>query len=163
MTRFAPKPLIISAVAAVVLVGGLGVIAPRLRPGAHAGHAQVVYYCPMHPTYTSPKPGDCPICNMKLVKREPTADQPSAGQGVPQQTKDICYMHNCPMEKQGKKCPMLVVAKAGEKVTCPICRTHVAEAAATPAGRCALLSVAALAISCLFGLVGFVTETLAYR
>ena len=29
-----------------------------------------VYYCPMHPTYTSDRPGDCPICNMKLVKRE---------------------------------------------------------------------------------------------
>jgi len=24
----------------------------------------------MHPTYTSDRPGDCPICNMKLVKRE---------------------------------------------------------------------------------------------
>ena len=28
-----------------------------------------VYYCPMHPTYTSDRPGDCPICNMKLVQR----------------------------------------------------------------------------------------------
>ena len=25
------------------------------------------YYCPMHPSYRSDKPGDCPICNMKLV------------------------------------------------------------------------------------------------
>jgi membrane fusion protein, copper/silver efflux system len=25
------------------------------------------YHCPMHPTYTSDKPGDCPICGMKLV------------------------------------------------------------------------------------------------
>jgi Cu(I)/Ag(I) efflux system membrane fusion protein len=29
-----------------------------------------VYYCPMHPSYTSDRPGDCPICNMKLVKKE---------------------------------------------------------------------------------------------
>lgn len=29
-----------------------------------------IYYCPMHPTYTSDKPGDCPICNMKLVKKQ---------------------------------------------------------------------------------------------
>ncbi len=29
-----------------------------------------VYLCPMHPTYTSDKPGDCPICGMRLVKRE---------------------------------------------------------------------------------------------
>ncbi len=27
------------------------------------------YYCPMHPTVTSDKPGNCPICGMKLVKR----------------------------------------------------------------------------------------------
>ncbi len=29
-----------------------------------------IYYCPMHPTYTSDRPGDCPICNMKLVKED---------------------------------------------------------------------------------------------
>jgi len=27
-----------------------------------------VYYCPMHKTYHSDKPGNCPICSMKLVK-----------------------------------------------------------------------------------------------
>jgi membrane fusion protein, copper/silver efflux system len=31
--------------------------------------AKDLYYCPMHPTYTSDKPGDCPICGMSLVKR----------------------------------------------------------------------------------------------
>ncbi len=29
---------------------------------------KALYYCPMHPSYTSDRPGDCPICNMKLVK-----------------------------------------------------------------------------------------------
>jgi len=33
-----------------------------------------LYYCPMHPTYTSDKPGDCPICGMKLVKKETTKE-----------------------------------------------------------------------------------------
>ena len=28
-----------------------------------------VYLCPMHPTYTSDRPGDCPICSMRLVKK----------------------------------------------------------------------------------------------
>ncbi|HXV27800.1 MAG TPA: efflux RND transporter periplasmic adaptor subunit, partial [bacterium] len=27
------------------------------------------YFCPMHPTYVSDRPGDCPICNMKLVSK----------------------------------------------------------------------------------------------
>jgi Cu(I)/Ag(I) efflux system membrane fusion protein/cobalt-zinc-cadmium efflux system membrane fusion protein len=31
---------------------------------------KTIYHCPMHPTYTSDKPGDCPICGMKLVPVE---------------------------------------------------------------------------------------------
>lgn len=31
----------------------------------------VKYHCPMHPTYISDKPGDCPICGMRLVPMEP--------------------------------------------------------------------------------------------
>ena len=42
-----------------------------MRPNVstHQQREKATYYCPMHPTYTSDKPGDCPICNMKLVKR----------------------------------------------------------------------------------------------
>ena len=29
-----------------------------------------IYYCPMHKQYVSDKPGNCPICSMKLVKKE---------------------------------------------------------------------------------------------
>jgi RND family efflux transporter MFP subunit len=39
------------------------------------------YHCPMHPTYVSDRPGDCPICNMKLVpiKSEGSAPKPMDG------------------------------------------------------------------------------------
>jgi len=37
------------------------------------------YHCPMHPTYVSDKPGDCPICGMKLVPIK--EDKPPAGGG----------------------------------------------------------------------------------
>src|SRR6185436_2123817 len=41
-------------------------------PPVHQHEAEKVadvYYCPMHPTVTSDKPGSCPICGMQLVKR----------------------------------------------------------------------------------------------
>ena len=47
----------------------------------HDAHAKAQkYHCPMHPTYVSDKPGDCPICNMKLVpiKDEPAVAVPAA-------------------------------------------------------------------------------------
>jgi Cu(I)/Ag(I) efflux system membrane fusion protein len=39
------------------------------------------YQCPMHPSYVSDRPGDCPICGMKLVPvraEAPTAEPPPA-------------------------------------------------------------------------------------
>jgi Cu(I)/Ag(I) efflux system membrane fusion protein len=53
------------------------------RGGGDAGGARL-YYCPMHPQIVQDRPGDCPICNMRLVpkpegplKASPTM-QPSA-------------------------------------------------------------------------------------
>ena len=35
----------------------------------HAAGEETIYYCPMHPTITSPVPGNCPICGMNLIRR----------------------------------------------------------------------------------------------
>jgi Cu(I)/Ag(I) efflux system membrane fusion protein len=35
-----------------------------------SGASGVRYHCPMHPTYITDKPGDCPICGMRLVPIE---------------------------------------------------------------------------------------------
>lgn len=106
------KTFLIFSVAAVTALAGIAGFHVNLT---QAAEKKAVYYCPMHPTYTSDRPGDCPICNMKLVKKE---------EG--QKKQDICYLHNCPHEREGKPCPMLVVAKEGEKVECPLCKGHVA-------------------------------------
>ena len=69
------KILIRSAL--VLLVAAL-LIAPL---ACHRGvqEAAQQYYCPMHPDYHSDKPGDCPICGMRLVPvNEKDAEQDSA-------------------------------------------------------------------------------------
>lgn len=41
------------------------------------------YHCPMHPTYVSNRPGDCPICNMKLVPIREDATPPKPMTAAP--------------------------------------------------------------------------------
>lgn len=38
----------------------------------------VKFYCPMHPTYITDHPGDCPICNMKLIPMPETSTSGAA-------------------------------------------------------------------------------------
>lgn len=76
----------------------------------NADAKQALYYCPMHPNYTSPQPGDCPICNMKLVKKEtvtPKTFGDGKGLNVPRvmtveelvnmKPGEICLLHKCKM------------------------------------------------------------------
>jgi len=77
--RFGPSVLVLALVAG--LAAGVGTTALVLRRPANPtsarpaeAHAHPTYVCPMHPTITSDKPGECPICGMQLVP----ASQPSA-------------------------------------------------------------------------------------
>lgn len=63
----------IGALGAALLLGR-----QQIAPATQA-HAQR-YHCPMHPTYTSDKPGDCPICGMKLVPIETPATGAAAAE-----------------------------------------------------------------------------------
>jgi Cu(I)/Ag(I) efflux system membrane fusion protein len=65
--------------AAVVLTGGYLIYTRWGGSFPNQGAEQPVkYHCPMHPTYISDKPGDCPICGMKLVPMETQAPSPAA-------------------------------------------------------------------------------------
>ena len=67
------KNIIIAGLAALLLLGG-GWTAYRHFHAGHGAQARAeLYYCPMHPDYTSDKPGECPICGMNLVKKESPA------------------------------------------------------------------------------------------
>ncbi len=70
-----------------LLLTGAGYWVVTTRPFGPGGTTKTQtaqkYHCPMHPTYVSDKPGDCPICGMRLVPIEPAntsqeADPPSA-------------------------------------------------------------------------------------
>ncbi len=56
-------------------------VALLLIPVVGCGHPEEEggkYYCPMHPDYHSDKPGDCPICGMRLVLAEKKDAEPAA-------------------------------------------------------------------------------------
>ena len=57
---------------------------------------KAIYYCPMHPSYSSDRPGDCPICNMKLVKKEEAEAIEKETKG-PEEAKEGFYVS---LEKQ---------------------------------------------------------------
>ena len=66
-------------VVAVAVVAAAGWLATR-RSGADgaaetAKAGAVKYHCPMHPTMVSDRPGDCPICGMRLVPMDDAHDE----------------------------------------------------------------------------------------
>lgn len=55
---------------AAVIIGAIAVaigFATTLGREDKVTGAKTSYFCPMHPTYTSDRPGTCPICNMDLI------------------------------------------------------------------------------------------------
>ena len=61
------------ALALLAMIAGaalaIAIARPPGGPGAAAGHGDIEYACPMHPTVVQDHPGDCPICGMALEKR----------------------------------------------------------------------------------------------
>lgn len=98
------------------------------EPGTGSYHpVKDIYYCPMHPSYTSDKPGDCPICNMKLVKREGALPQDAGKAELKVITLaefkklkpgEICLLHKCKMGT----CLMSVTDDMARLGKCPHCK-----------------------------------------
>lgn len=102
----------ISAFALVMVLSYFGI-----SPWAKESGGTVQYHCPMHPTYVSNKPGECPICGMSLVPID--ADTTMAGMAQPREpeiraesTNVKVTRYTCPMH------PEVISDKPGE---CPQC------------------------------------------
>lgn len=132
MKTFSGKEMAGILLVAVVLVAGTLIVAgqkgygPFVRkhtrethaPGAKVEVKKEIYQCPMHPSYTSNKPGKCPICGMDLVKVEQEAAAETGHEGhehastpsAPTEPREEIY--SCPMH------PSYTSPKPGK---CPIC------------------------------------------
>ena len=109
----------------VVLVAVAAAAVLSLQGCGASEQAATQYHCPMHPTYVSDRPGDCPICGMRLVPVE-TRTAPTT---VPAYT---CPMHpEVTSDKPGKcpKCGMDLVP-TGEARSTPTAAAAGHEAAA---------------------------------
>ncbi len=76
------RPLVLGLACAAIVLAVVLLLAGGCRK---APEQKVMYHCPMHPSYISDKPGDCPICGMRLVPIEAKggAPAPSRGQAPP--------------------------------------------------------------------------------
>lgn len=107
------------------LLGGMSIFALLMiltyfgiSPWAAGGAGSVQYHCPMHPTYITAQPGDCPICGMSLVAiskgdsgegADPMAGHDHGADTLPKPKPGQWY---CPM------CPEVISDTAGR---CPVC------------------------------------------
>jgi len=85
----------------LLTVTALGVTACK-DDHEHATTTQVekaadIYTCPMHPSVVSDRPGNCPICGMKLVKR--TAAPPTGTVGADGTAADISAVSLSPEQR----------------------------------------------------------------
>lgn len=75
-------PKLLALLAVIVLAAGATAIVfvtSHHRDGEHASHDEQLYTCGMHPQVVQKKPGNCPICGMKL---NPIRKQPGAVAGA---------------------------------------------------------------------------------
>jgi RND family efflux transporter MFP subunit len=92
MSRWKPW-VIFAAIVLVALAAGAGLhrlgreraARQQSMPGAPAAQTQAkaLYHCPMHPTMVSDRPGDCPICGMRMVPMDEAADPAASPQSGP--------------------------------------------------------------------------------
>jgi len=87
------RPALIAIILVVLAAGGVWTYRFMSGRGGPAGeHGSGAYYCPMHPNFRAEKPGNCPICSMKLVPLEaaasPAVGSPQASGAAPMESNE---------------------------------------------------------------------------
>jgi len=115
-----------SLFALIMILSSLG-----LAPWEARADDAIQYHCPMHPTYISNQPGECPICGMSLVaidsesKKAAETDSSGNAKEAKSQMKAETVAYQCPMhpevtsDKPGEcsKCGMDLAKVASSKDT----------------------------------------------
>jgi len=114
---------------ALLVVGGAGLAGCSRSDHGHSAHggaqAKPQYHCPMHPTYISDRPGDCPICGMKLVRIRD--DKAAVAPAAPTAEDKIAQV------KPGQfYCPMGAEHVQDSPGKCPVCGMTLIEKKAAP-------------------------------
>jgi membrane fusion protein, copper/silver efflux system len=82
----------------------------------------IQYHCPMHPTYISNQPGECPICGMTLVPIADAGRSAKATDSMKMASGTTTPTDSMPKAKPGQwtcsMCPEIISDKPGE---CPKC------------------------------------------
>ena len=93
--------------AILVLVAGAGSFSGCRSSDDHGTGttAAAKYQCPMHPTVVSDRPGDCPICGMKLVPIK-AADAKPGTVSAAASGKYLCPMHGQVVADRPGNCPI---------------------------------------------------------
>ncbi len=124
--------IVLLLTSALLVTSGAWLVGCKPGGDGHGDHgaaqAKQKYHCPMHPTYVADKPGDCPICGMKLVPIK--GDKPAAKPAAPA-TED-----KFPQVKAGQYyCPMGAEHVQDGPGKCPKCGMNLVEKKAAPAGH----------------------------
>lgn len=100
--------------ALVMVLGYFGV-----TPWAAGASGAQQYHCPMHPTYVSNQPGDCPICGMSLV---PIGDKGGDAASTEMGDDGDAWMNETHAKHGQFGCPMDPEVVSDSAGRCPVCR-----------------------------------------